>query len=211
MTKMKKEITVNAPVDIVYGAWHNFENLPRFMDNLEEVRVVSGNRSHWKAKGPLGMNAEWDAEMTLDDPNKAIGWRSIEGGSSLTNAGRVNFQQEGSATRIEVTIEYDAPAGPLGDVVAKIFSNPEKQVEGDLQRFREAIERGADASGFVYGNSGGSSDALGSSLGAATASDLESIDRLNSGIAPEHTDDPAQRKEAGADFGHGSKELPKVG
>ena len=99
MTKVKKEVTVRAPLDIVYQAWHNFENFPRFMANIEDVRVVSGGRSHWKAKGPLGSSAEWDAELTLDEPNRAIGWRSI-GKSSLTTAGRVTACATGSIATI---------------------------------------------------------------------------------------------------------------
>lgn len=102
MPRVEKEITVNAPPESVYQVWRNFENFPRFMNNIEEVRVVSGGeRSHWKAKGPLGIAAEWDAEMTLDEPGKAVGWRSIEGNQSLSTAGRVNFEPAGSeATRL---------------------------------------------------------------------------------------------------------------
>lgn len=160
MTKVKKEIAVEAPIDIVYAAWHNFENFPNFMGNIEEVRVVSANRSHWKAKGPLGASAEWDAEITMDKPNEAIGWRSIEGDSSLKTAGRVNFRDAGSATNLDVTIEYESPGGLVGDVVTKLFANPEQQVEEDLARFKELIESGArmgaldrDTSGEAYGGS----------------------------------------------------------
>lgn len=209
MTRVKKDITVRAPVDVVYAAWHNFENLPRFMDNLQEVRVVSGGRSHWKAKGPLGRAAEWDAEMTLDEPGRAIGWRSI-GDASITTAGRVNFEQAGDSTRIDVTIQYDAPGGPLGDVVAKIFSNPDKQVAEDLQRFRDAIERGERMSGFSYGD-GNSGETLGGSLGPVTGDDLEAIGRTNTGVTPGEVDDPAVRERTGEDFGHAAKDLPRTG
>ena len=149
MPKVKKDIQVQAPVGLVYRAWHNFENFPRFMDNIDDVRVVSGGRSHWKAKGPLGSAAEWDAEMTLDEPDRAIGWRSIEGNSSVKTAGRVNFEPLGDGTRVEVTIEYDAPGGVVGEAVTKLFADPERQVEEDLARFRDTIEKGAALSGLV--------------------------------------------------------------
>jgi uncharacterized membrane protein len=122
------------------------------MSNVEEVRVVSGGRSHWKAKAPLGTHAEWDAEITLDEPNKAIGWRSINGEKSgIETAGRVNFADQGGTTGIDVIIEYAAPGGAAGELVSKIFANPERQVEEDLQRFKENIERGAEGSGFFLG------------------------------------------------------------
>lgn len=193
MPKVKRNITVNAPVDLVYRAWHNFENFPAFMDNIERVRVVSGGRSHWKAKGPLGRDAEWDAEITLDEPNEAIGWRSIEGKSSVKTAGRVNFREAGPSTELDVTIEYDPPAGVVGDVVTQIFSNPEKQVEEDLARFKEMMERGQELSGLRFDEVGTRGQELGGSMGGNTPEDLEQIANTNSGVTPTGVDDPATR------------------
>ena len=42
-------ITIYRPVSEVYAYWRNLENLPRFMDHLEEVRVTDRFRSHWVA------------------------------------------------------------------------------------------------------------------------------------------------------------------
>ena len=175
MPKVKKEIAVEAPVDIVYAAWHNFENFPNFMSNIEEVRVVSPDRSHWKAKGPLGTAAEWDAEITMDKPNEAIGWRSIEGESSVKTAGRVNFREAGSATNLDVTIEYESPGGLVGDVVTKIFANPEQQVEEDLARFKDLIESGAQMAGLDRDTSG---ETYGGSM-SASQRDLDEIAAQN--------------------------------
>lgn len=198
MPKVENEITVGAPVDTVYRAWHNFENFPKFMENIQEVRVVGSGRSHWKAKGPLGSAAEWDAEITLDEPNQAIGWRSIEGNSAVKTAGRVNFEPQGDATKLRVVLDYEAPAGAVGNVVAKIFSDPEQQMKDDLRRFKETIEKGWELSGFSYGagETGASGETLGGSMGPTTAADLEAYDRVNSGdTAPQEIDDPARRPE----------------
>ena len=192
MSKVKKSITVQAPVDVVYRAWHNFENFPHFMGNIEDVRVVSGGRSHWKAKGPLGKAVEWDAEVTLDEPERAIGWRSIQGDKAgIETAGRVNFEGAGDqATRVEVMLEYEAPGGLVGDAVAKLFSNPEKQVEDDLERFKETIEKGVELSGLKYETAG---PMYGGSMGGATDRDLDNIASTNSGVSPAAVDDPAER------------------
>ena len=172
MPKVEKRVIVNAPRQAVYDAWRNFENFPRFMSNIEEVRLLDGNRSHWKAKGPLGLDAEWDAELTLDEPERAVGWRSIDGESSVTTAGRVNFEDIGSATRLDVTLHYDAPAGALGNVVAKLFADPERQVEDDLGRFKTIIEQGWEASGLARVAAG---QPHGSSMGATTESDIAAM------------------------------------
>jgi len=197
MPKVEREVTVQAPVEIVYRAWRNFENFPKFMSNIEDVRMTASGRSHWKAKGPLGVPAEWDAEVTLDEPQHAIGWRSIEGNSSVKTAGRVNFEDRGGATRIRVVLDYDAPAGAAGNVIAKIFSDPEKQMEEDLRNFKETIERGWELSGFTYGESGDemrNGETLGGSMGATSTTDLEAIDQANDAeVAPQDVDDPARR------------------
>ena len=145
MRKVNRSITVEAPVDLVYRAWRNFENFPHFMDNIEEVRVETATTSHWKAKGPLGTAPEWDAEITFDEPERTIGWRSIKGSPTKT-AGRVDFNGRNARTDIEVTIEYEAPAGVLGEAVAKIFSDPESScpVLGMLRR--AARQQGRDVS-----------------------------------------------------------------
>jgi hypothetical protein len=149
MPRVEQEITVNAPPDTVYQIWRNFENFPNFMENIDEVRQTGRARSHWRSKGPLGQEAEWDAEMTVDEPGRAIGWSSLEG-SSVQTAGRVDFDGREGTTVVRVEMQYDAPGGAAGAVVTKLFANPDKQVESDLQRFKEAAERGREFSGFNY-------------------------------------------------------------
>lgn len=194
MSKVKKSVTVEAPVDIVYGAWRNFNNFPHFMGNIEEVCVADDGRSHWKAKGPLGIAAEWDAEITLDEPNRAIGWRSIEGAKSgIETAGRVNFDGRGAQTEIDVTIQYEAPGGVVGDAITKIFANPERQIEEDLQRFKETIEKGVELSGLRIEGSARDDRAYGGSMGGTTDADHERITSASSGIAPSGNVDEPER------------------
>jgi uncharacterized membrane protein len=134
----------------------------------------------------LGASAEWDAEITLDEPNNAIGWRSIGGErSGIETAGRVNFRPQGTSTDIDVTIEYEAPGGLVGEAVTKIFSNPERQVEEDLDRFKQTIERGVELSGMRYGLQGGSM--------GATEPDLGRITDPESGVTPRETDELGSR------------------
>jgi uncharacterized membrane protein len=191
MPRVEKQVTVRAPAQAVYDVWHNFENFPRFMSNIEEVRATPDGRSHWKAKGPLGASAEWDAEVTMDEPARSIGWRSIDG-SSLATAGRVDFDDLGETTRVRVLLQYDAPAGAAGNLVAKLFSDPDQQVADDLDRFKQAMERAWDASGMAHGDAGGQQ--YGSSLGGLNEGDIGEIERHNSAAtSPAEIDDPARR------------------
>ena len=144
MQRAEKSIRVNAPADTVYTFWRNFENFPRFMEHVEEVRPVGGNdrMSHWKIKGPLGKSVEFDAELTRDEPGKEIGWNSRGGErDSMETSGVVTFREINGVTEVHVLMQwYDTPGGAVGEAVSRMFQDPEKMLEEDLQRFKDIAE-----------------------------------------------------------------------
>jgi len=138
--------TINKPADELYRFWRNFENLPRFMDHLESVRVIDDRKSHWvaKAAGITGAKVEWDAEITRDDPNELIAWRSLPG-SSVDTAGQVRFQPAlgDRGTEVHVWMNYIPPGGRLGNWVAKLIGqNPKRVVREELRNFKRIMEIG---------------------------------------------------------------------
>jgi uncharacterized membrane protein len=128
----------------LYDFWRDFRNLPLFMENIEAVDVMDGNRSHWVVRGPAGADLEWDSQITEDVPGEVIAWRSVEG-ASVDNSGRVEFRDSPNArgTIVSVTIAYDPPGGKLGKVFAKIFRRePAIQARHELRRFKQLMETG---------------------------------------------------------------------
>ena len=130
----------------LYQFWRNFENLPRFMEHLESVKVLDEKRSHWVAKAPAiaGGSVEWDAEIINDEPNSLIAWRSLEN-ANVDNAGSVRFVPgpEGRGTEVRVVIDYIPPGGRLGKWVARLFGEePSQQIKEDLRRFKRLMETG---------------------------------------------------------------------
>ena len=194
MPQVRKQVEVQAPVGLVYRVWRHLANLSLFMDHIHDVRTIDERRSHWKATGALGAEAEWDAEITIDQPQREIAWRSIEGQNSMVQTnGHVRFEDlGGERTRIDVTLEYATPAGVVSDVVAKLFADPEHEVEEDLARFKQAIEHEQELSRFKYEQEQ-SSEMLGASMGTSTPAELEEISRETSGVSPKEIDDPATR------------------
>ena len=137
-------VTINKPAAELYRYWHDFANLPHFMTHLEEVRVIDGERSHWRAKAPLGQSVEWDATIINDVENELIAWQSDEG-AQVPNAGSVRFTPApaGRGTEVRVTISYAPPAGQLGVAIAKLLGEePSRQVSDDLRRFKQLMESG---------------------------------------------------------------------
>ncbi len=136
-------VSVNKTPEECYRFWREFENLPRFMEHLNSVRVTGDKQSHWIAKAPAGMTMEWDAELIHDGPDR-IEWRSLPG-ADVDNTGTVDFQQAsaGHGTIIKATIEYRPPAGEIGAAVAKLFGRePGMQAKSDLRRFKAVMETG---------------------------------------------------------------------
>jgi uncharacterized membrane protein len=139
---VEESVTINKPVSEVYRFWRNFENLPKFMKHLESVSTREGGISHWVARGPAGMNVEWDARIINEIDNKLIGWQSLEG-SMVSTAGSVNFRETDRGTDLRVHLQYNPPAGKLGAAVARWFGEePTIQIHEDLRRFKQLMETG---------------------------------------------------------------------
>jgi uncharacterized membrane protein len=139
MASVTKEVQVKAPVAKVYEFWRNFENFPRFMNNIESIQVTGEDESHWKMHGPLGKTIEWDAKTISVQENKKIAWQST--GGDIETHGAVTFEEIADGqTKVTVGLEYRPPAGAIGELVAKLTSNPEKQLEEDLNRFKNVAE-----------------------------------------------------------------------
>src|SRR5437016_214992 len=50
MAHVEKSIEVEKPVDQVYAQWTQFEDFPKFMENVEEVRQLDDKHLEWRAK-----------------------------------------------------------------------------------------------------------------------------------------------------------------
>jgi uncharacterized membrane protein len=142
--KIERSVTVDQPRAEIYRFWRNLENLPRIMSHLESVTVVSPQRSHWKAKAPVGNAVEWDAVIINEIENELIAWKSVDE-ADVPNAGSVHFKDApaGRGTEVKVVLEYQPPAGALGARLAKFLGEePDTQVREDLRRFKQMMEAG---------------------------------------------------------------------
>lgn len=143
---VERAVTVNRPRAELYRMWRDFESLPRFMHYLDSVRVddVDSGRSHWVAKGPLGRQIEWDAEVIEERENELLVWKSLPG-SLVESMGRVEFVDApgGRGSIVHVSMQYNPPAGSLGAAFAKLFGKePGLQIKEDLRRFKQIMETG---------------------------------------------------------------------
>jgi uncharacterized membrane protein len=142
--EVRKSVTIGRTPSEIYEFWRNVENLPRFMEYLDSVRVLDERRSSWKAKGPAGSQYEWHAEITEDRPGELIAWRSLPPADGF-NMGVVRFvpAPRDQGTEVHVELRYEPPAGALGAVFARLFGRePGQEVMSDLRRLKQVLEMG---------------------------------------------------------------------
>ena len=135
MSKIESSIDVDVPVRVAYDQWTQFEEFPRFMDAVESVTQLDDTHLRWVAK-IAGVRKEWQAEITQQEPDQRVAWTSTTGAK---NAGSVDFHRvDDRTTRVTLTMEVE-PDGAL-ESVGSAIGVPEREVEGDLKRFKEFIE-----------------------------------------------------------------------
>jgi uncharacterized membrane protein len=145
MAEHETSIVVDAPLEEVYNQWTQFEEFPRFMEGVEEVRQLDDKTLFWRAKIG-GAVKEWDADIVDQTPNRRIAWKSRSGAQ---NAGAVLFAQtdEGTLVTLKLVYEPEGATETVGDALGFVS----RRVEGDLHRFKEFIEERQRATGAWRG------------------------------------------------------------
>jgi uncharacterized membrane protein len=136
MATIEEAVEVDAPVDVVYAQWTQFEDFQHFMRNVKEVRQLDDTHLLWTAE-IAGREHTWEAKIVEQEPNRRIAWRSTGG---LNNAGTVTFEpaNAGSRTKVNVVMEYE-PEG-LTEKLGSALSVDEGVVKADLGRFKDLVE-----------------------------------------------------------------------
>ena len=146
MATIEKSIEVNVPVRTAYNQWTQFEEFPHFMEGVKEVRQLDDKRLHWKAN-IAGKDEEWDAEITEQRPDERVAWRNTSG---ATNAGVVTFHYiDEHTTKVMLQLEYE-PEGVV-ETVGSALGLIGRRVEGDLERFKQFIEKRGQETGAWRG------------------------------------------------------------
>ena len=132
---IEQSIEVGVDVRTAYDQWTQFEEFPRFMEGVEEVRQIDDTHTHWRTK-VAGREKEFDAVITEQTPDQRIAWTSEDGPE---HAGVVTFHRiDDDRTRVMLQLDYE-PEGVVekaGDALGLV----KRRVTGDLERFKELVE-----------------------------------------------------------------------
>ena len=174
MSTTTESVEVDVPVSTTYNQWTQFEDFPRFMAGVLEVHQLDNTHLRWRAE-IAGKQEEWDSEITEQTPDRVIAWRSTGGAH---NTGHVSFQPlSANRTRIELRIDYE-PRG-LTEKIGDAMGAVSMRASGNLQRFKQFIERRGVETGAWRGTvSGGQERGIGigsSGMGSTGSGDGSSL------------------------------------
>jgi uncharacterized membrane protein len=146
MSTIEQSIELNVPVRAAYDQWTQFEEFPKFMEGVEEIRQIDDTHLHWVAEIG-GTRHEWDAVITEQLPDERVAWRNTDG---KDNAGVVTFHKLGDdQSKLMVQLDF-VPEG-IKEKVGDLIGAPDRRVKGDLERFKELVESRGGASGSWRG------------------------------------------------------------
>jgi uncharacterized membrane protein len=146
MSTIEQSIDVDVPVRTAYNQWTQFEEFPRFMEGVEEIRQIDDTHTHWRTK-VAGKEKQFEAVITEQTPDQRIAWTSEAGPE---HAGVVTFHRiDDGQTRVMVQMDYEpeGAAEKIGDALGIV----KRRVKGDLERFKELIEGRGTESGAWRG------------------------------------------------------------
>ena len=147
MSKIEESIDVNVPVRNVYNQWTQFEDFPKFMEGVNEVRQLDDSSLTWRAD-IAGQQREWEAKISEQTPDERIAWTST--GGDVMQAGVVTFHRiDDHTTRVMLQLEFEPQdwKEKAGDAVGIVTG----RVKGDLKRFKGFIESRGQETGAWRG------------------------------------------------------------
>ncbi len=132
-----RRIVVEAPVARVYEQWLRFEDFPRFLAGVEEVRRLDERRTRWRAR-LAGRTVEWEAELTEVLPGKRVVWEALGGYPH----GVVVLLEPVGEGRTRVELRDDFRPRRLVERVAVALGLGHLRIGKDLRAFKRLVEAG---------------------------------------------------------------------
>lgn len=198
MATIQQSIDIKAPVHALYQRLTQFEEYPRFMEDVEQVQKLDDNHLHWTTR-MANRPVEWDAEITEQESERCIAWHNTSG---PTNAGKIEVQEVGPDTsRLIFTLRSEPQQVP-GSMAGNTEQEMAQRLRQDLARLKNLIESdGSQAgtqgqSGAQYGQESGPVADVGLAQGTGRSGDKTAgigVDQVAELGADQGTDDATPR------------------
>ena len=142
MAKIEKTITIDAPVEKVFGYIDDPTNIPEIWPSMVEIkdveRLPTGGRTFRWVYKMAGMRLVGTSEQVEYIPNRRIVTKTRGGIKSMLTW---TFQPEADGTRVTLEAEYTVPVPVLGKLAeALIVKLNEREAELILPNLKAIME-----------------------------------------------------------------------
>ena len=144
MPHIVKMIDIDASPENVFNYATNASTQPDWVKFLREIDITSGDGKSKDTRDrcviKLGPRAQAvDAVWTEYDPPRTFA-RKATGGMEME--GRMTFEPRDQGTRVQWSIQYRPPMGPMGLMVDALFMNRvfQNEVEESLESLQAQLE-----------------------------------------------------------------------
>jgi len=139
---IEARVTIQRPVEQVFGFYRDFRNLPSFLGDVMAIEQIDPTTSRWTIEGPLGIRVDWTIKVTEERANELIRYETVTS-PSLRTFWEIDFAPGLEAGGTEVREVMRAPLGRLGRAaLALIGKFPAEEVSANLRRFKQLMETG---------------------------------------------------------------------
>ena len=148
MAQAIEAVDVDVPVRESYNQWTQFEEFPKFLDEVQSIQQISDTLTLWTVKvGPV--EEQFEAVITEQHPDERVAWTST--GGSVDHAGVVTFHKLSDTTsRVTVQIDWQ-PTGILEKLGGSLGVD-NHAIKKDLKNFKRYIEAKGSADGSWRGD-----------------------------------------------------------
>ena len=143
MAAVTASVEVDAPAQACFDWWRQLTRLPDIMSDVKSVTATDDDTvTKWKVSGPLGSSFEWTARLTEDEAPNRLAWTTTgDEDNDIRTSGAVHFTDLGDdRTAVQISLDYQPPAGKLGEVAAALLDNPQRKVEQAAVEFKTIVE-----------------------------------------------------------------------
>ncbi|MBI3929731.1 MAG: aromatase/cyclase [Armatimonadetes bacterium] len=146
MPYVEKSILILGSREDIYAMAKDMESYPRFMPDVESVKVVSreSNRTvtEWVTNVD-GTSFLWTEQDDFDDENFQIHYRLLEGDLDKFE-GAWSFENADGGTRVTLAVDYDFGIPELANLIGptlheKVGENSEMMLQSMKRRIEEGV------------------------------------------------------------------------
>ena len=142
MGKLINDVTINAPIDKIWGILTDLELLDKTDPTVKKATLISENKSGLEAKRKVLMQdgKNWfDEKITVFKPNEELVYQLTDCSFPIKGLKHTySFQKIGSQTKVQQVMEYTVKFGLLGVLMDKMMIG--KQFNTGINKFLNGLK-----------------------------------------------------------------------